>query len=324
MPRAKVLSIINYKGGVGKTTTTYHVGCSLAQHHNKKVLLIDIDPQTNLTFLCAIPERWERFKRNTGTIATMYRRFQDRVTLDPKRYIWRTPIRAGRYVIPNLDLIPCDIDLLGEDLGGGRIAGTFPTIEALRRQTKEFLRERTFLRNAIREVEDDYDYVLIDCPPNLYLMTQNALVASDWYIITAIPDHLSTIGLSILQRKVSSEVGSGENSSIAKLVESAQTFAGSTGSPMKVADCGGVIFVKVRIGGSRITTTHSAIMEELNSTLGRGICFSPHTTELIGYGEAAEFSVPVWMHTSQNARRATEKREYENITDEFVRRFQGL
>ena len=268
-----VLSIINYKGGVGK-----HIGCSLAQHHTKKVLLIDIDPQTNLTFLCAPYERWEKFKRSTGTIATMYRRFQDRISLDSKHFIWRTPIRASRYAIPNLDLIPCDIDLLGEDLGGGRIAGTFPTIEALRRQAKEFLRERTFLRNTIREVEDDYDYVLIDCPPNLYLMTQNALVASDWYIITAIPDHLSTIGLSI-QRKVNSEVSSGEYPSIAK---PAQTFAGSTVSPMKVADCGGVIFVKVRIGGSRITTTHSAIMEELNNTLGRDTCFSTHTTELIG------------------------------------------
>jgi len=52
MARAKVISVVNYKGGVGKTTTTYHVGCSLAQHHNKRVLLVDIDPQTNLTFLC--------------------------------------------------------------------------------------------------------------------------------------------------------------------------------------------------------------------------------------------------------------------------------
>jgi hypothetical protein len=66
VPRAKVVSIINYKGGVGKTTTTYHVGCSLAQHHQKKVLLIDIDPQTNLTFLCAPVEDWERVKQKTG------------------------------------------------------------------------------------------------------------------------------------------------------------------------------------------------------------------------------------------------------------------
>ncbi len=63
----KVVSFINYKGGVGKTTTTYHIGCALSLYHNKKVLLVDVDPQTNLTFLCVVPERWEVFKSEDGT-----------------------------------------------------------------------------------------------------------------------------------------------------------------------------------------------------------------------------------------------------------------
>ena len=110
MPRATVLCFINYKGGVGKTTTTYHVGCSLAGHHKKKVLLIDIDPQTNLTFLCAPINEWETFKKRTGTIANLYRRFLDKQTLDTKRFIWLSPVNVhGRYRIEGLDLIPCDI-----------------------------------------------------------------------------------------------------------------------------------------------------------------------------------------------------------------------
>ncbi len=132
----------------------------------------------------------------------MYQRFLEKKALDIKRFIWQTPIQIGRSRIPNIDLLPCDVDLLGEDLGGGQFTGTFPTMEALRRQAKEFLRERLFLKNALKEVFDNYSYILIDCPPNLYLMTQNALVASDWYVITAIPDHLSTIGLNILNNKV--------------------------------------------------------------------------------------------------------------------------
>ena len=142
----------------------------------------------------------------------MYRRFQNKKVLDTKRFTWRTPIKVGRSRIENLDLIPCDVDLLGEDLGGGSIGGTFPTMEALRRQAKAFIRERQFLKRAFAEVEDKYDYILIDCPPNLYLMTQNAIVASDWYVITAIPDHLSTIGLAILRDKVNK---------IGKMMESA-------------------------------------------------------------------------------------------------------
>jgi chromosome partitioning protein len=80
-----VISFINYKGGVGKTTSTYHIGCSLVGHHDKKVLLIVIDPQTNLTFLCGPVEEWNKHKRNIGTIATMYKRYQDRIALDTKR-----------------------------------------------------------------------------------------------------------------------------------------------------------------------------------------------------------------------------------------------
>jgi chromosome partitioning protein len=79
---ARVVAFINYKGGVAKTTTTYHIGCSLAQQYHKKVLLVDIDPQTNLTFLCSTIDEWEKFKTKTGTIATMYQRFIEKKAPD--------------------------------------------------------------------------------------------------------------------------------------------------------------------------------------------------------------------------------------------------
>jgi chromosome partitioning protein len=312
MGRAKVVSFINYKGGVGKTTTTYHVGCSLAQHFNKKVLFIDIDPQTNLTFLCAAVEEWENFKKRNGTIATMYERHLARKAVDTKRIIWQSPIQFGNRRISNLDLIPCDVELLGEDLGGGQLLGRFPSLEAMRRQAKEFLRERLFLAQAIREVEERYDYVLIDCPPNLYLMTQNALVASQHYVITAIPDHLSTIGLRILQTKVRK---------IGDWIKSAATFSDNSNRVLTVAQLGGIIFVKVRIGGSMLTTTHQEKMVDVAGMHTDGLCFPEHTTELIGYSEAAENHLPVWLHSSDNAKRAAKKNEYQSITEEFLRRF---
>ena len=129
MARAKVLSFINYKGGVAKTTSTYHVGCWLAYRKLKRVLLIDIDPQTNLTFLCSSIRAWERRRERVGTISTLYKRYLNRYPLDVKRYLWKEPI-----VLPNgsrherLDLIPCDIELIGEDLGVGRMGGVFPSV----------------------------------------------------------------------------------------------------------------------------------------------------------------------------------------------------
>jgi chromosome partitioning protein len=241
----------------------------------------------------------------------MYRRFQKKKAIDTKNFIWRQPVGSAlRKPIQNLDLIPCDIDLLGEDLGGASVAGSFPALQMLRQQAREYLRERSFLQRAIQEVENDYDYVLIDCPPNLYLMTQNALIAANWYVVTAIPDHLSTIGLNILQRKVRSI---GEN------LKSAQTFAGP--SRLHVADIGGIVFVRVRLGGSKITLVHRNTMDEVRTAQGGAACFRTHTTELIGYGEAAEQSLPVWMTPTKNAREAASRREYEDVTKEFTQRF---
>lgn len=312
MAKAKIISIVNYKGGVGKTTTTYHIGCSLAQHHGMRVLLVDIDPQTNLTFLCVNVGKWQELKKKIGTVASIYHRHLEKKALDTKRFIWRSCVGLGRNKIANLDLIACDIDLLGEDLGGGQITGTFPPLELLKRQASQYLRDRMFLLNALREVENDYDYILIDCPPNLYMMTQNALVASQSYVVTAIPDHLSTIGLTILKRKV-------EN--IGEMIDAAQIFGGDKKITVRVAQMGGVIFVRVRIGGSMLVNMHTSTMEDVSRLLGRESCFSIYTTELIGYGEASEGTLPVWDYPSSNAQRAAAKREYQRITDEFLRRF---
>ena len=313
MARAKVFAFINYKGGVAKTTSTYHIGCWLAERKNKKVLLIDIDPQTNLTFLCASIGDWQKRKSRVGTIAAMYKRYLDKKPLEVKKYLWETPIRlrgGGRH--PRIDLVPCDIDLIGEDIGGGQIAGTYPSMTMLKKNAEQFMRDREFLVKTIDAIRDKYDYVLIDCPPNLYLMTQNALVASDYYIVTAIPDHLSTIGLNILRNKVDR---------IDDLVKSATTMAGGKSPKRRVAKLGAVLFVRVRIGGAVQTTAHSSKMEEVRSSVGQEKCFETHTTELIGYTEAAENSLPVWLHDSNNARRAARKQEYPRIVDEILEKF---
>ena len=312
MTGAKVFAFINYKGGVAKTTSTYHIGCWLAGLKGKKVLLIDIDPQTNLTFLCASIDDWKTRKSKVGTIATMYKRYLNRNPIDAKRYLWETPIRLrdGRRH-PRIDLVPCDIDLIGEDIGSGQISGAYPSMEMLKMNAQQFMRDRDFLAKAIDEVRDKYDYILIDCPPNLYLMTQNALVASDYYIVTAIPDHLSTIGLNILIDKVKK---------INDLVEHAAALAGRNAERYRIAEFGAILFARVRIGGSMLTTAHADKMREIRSDLCLE-CFETHTTELIGYTEAAENSLPVWLQDSDNARRATQKQEYPKIVDELLGKF---
>ena len=306
---ATVLAFINYKGGVAKTTSAYHIGCWLAGAKGKRVLLIDIDPQTNLTFLCASVEDWQRRKMRVGTILHMYKRHVDRKPIDTKRYIWREPIRLrdGRRH-PRVDLIPCDIDLIGEDVATGSIVGVHPSMAKLTEQAVSVLRDRQFLCRAVEEVDADYDYIIIDCPPNLYLMTQNALLSSDYYIVTAIPDHLSTIGLNTLHRKVRE---------MDDMLKNVATLAGQR--QPDYAELGGILFVRVRIGGQVMTNAHADKMAEVRSTF-EDKCFDTHTTELIGYTEAASNSLPVWLHDSDNARRATDKQEYPKVVDQLLRR----
>ena len=306
-----VVSFINYKGGVGKTTSAYHVACSLAQHRSQRVLMVDIDPQTNLTFLCATPEQWENRKHKTGTIRNLYERFTKRQSMDVGRVIWNGAVPVGRRTIPRLDLVPCDIELLGEDLSTyGNAGGTFSTVRDVQQNAQTYVRERSFLSEVINAVADRYDWVIIDCPPNLYLMTQNALYASDYYVVTAIPDRLSTVGLNILTRKVS-EIG--EN------LSRQETLAGI--EARGVAELGGIVFVKVRLGGSMITNTHSATMREIMTDAQYSSkVVNAWTFELIGYGEAAENLVPVWEYGSENARRAAAYNAYPNITRELFDR----
>lgn len=314
MARVKVLAFINYKGGVAKTTSTYHVACWLAAQ-GKKVLLVDIDPQTNLTFLCASTDDWERRKRRVGTIASMYRRYLDKKPIQTAAYIWNTPIRLpGGKRHPRLDLIPCDIDLLGEDLSSNHIVGDYRNFQMLRQHARQVVRERRFLATAVDEVGHRYDYILIDCPPNLYPMTQNALIASDHYIVTTIPDHLSTIGLNILVKKVQD---------IGRFVATASSMAGMREGSVRLAELGAILFTRVRIGGSMLTTAHASKMAEIRAdpSFGAHRCFGTHTTELIGYTEAAENYLPVWLHDSENARRAARKQEYPKIVDELLGRF---
>ena len=310
--KGTIVSFINYKGGVGKTTTTYHIACALAYYHDKKVLMVDIDPQTNLTFLCVHYDSWRQFKNRNGTIATLYNKFRQRQSFNVHRAIWQAPIGRDRFTKVNgVDLIPCDLDLLGEDLGGATPSSqkvALNVFQALKQGAKHVLREWFFLREVLDPVVHKYDYVLIDCPPNLYLMTQNALVASDFYVITTIPEYLSVIGLEILQQKIRG---------IAERLKRIAPLAGK--KTPDVAKLGGIIFVKVRVGGDLITRQHDGQMSKMREKYA-GYCFEAFTTELIGYSEAAEARLPVWLTSTSNAERAAQKREYERITDEFLRR----
>ena len=179
----KVISFINMKGGVGKTTSTVEIGTLLAKEHKKKVLIIDIDPQTNSTLSLISLEKWEEIK-DDSTIADVLGMNKGMSSRD-EDYNINDAIINNVGGINNLDLIPSHLEL------------TFLDLDLVSVPARE-----SVLQNKIAGIETEYDYILIDCPPNLTLAPQNALIVSDYIIVPVVPEIFPSIGLPLLVNRV--------------------------------------------------------------------------------------------------------------------------
>lgn len=158
----KVVNFLNNKGGVGKTTSAYNIGVAWAEM-GKKILFIDLDSQSNLTSMVSktdvLTQKWER---------TLEDAFID----GPEAGL---PIYGTDNEL--IDYVPTDLDL-----------GNFER-DTARANFRELL-----LLDLIEPIKDDYDFIILDCPPNLSMITYNAMIASDYVVLVSNPDGLSFKG----------------------------------------------------------------------------------------------------------------------------------
>ena len=182
---ARKIAFINYKGGVGKTSCIVNIAASLAKS-GKRVLLVDLDAQSNTSIWLMRVERWNEL--NTTGKGSVYSIFHPgEQTL--KDIVVKDVVeeRSGEKILPGLDLLPTTFDLID-------LEHEYTPPEG----------EPVYVRfwEQLREMESDYDYILFDCPPNVLRASQCGLFCANEVIVPANPDALSLIGFTLLTGKL--------------------------------------------------------------------------------------------------------------------------
>jgi len=164
---SKTFAIVNQKGGVGKTTTSVNLSASLASY-GRKILMVDMDPQGNATMGCGI----NKSELENSVLDVLV----DEVPVEDA--IQRCDSSPFHVLPANGDLVAAEVELL----------------QVISRESR--------LKSALQRVKDKYDYIIIDCPPSLSMLTLNSLVASDGVIIPMQCEYYALEGLSALMNTV--------------------------------------------------------------------------------------------------------------------------
>jgi chromosome partitioning protein len=281
----RIVSFINLKGGVGKTTLAVNIAATLAndfliRDRKVRVLLIDLDPQTNATISVITQETWE--KRQEGG-QTLYHLFKDKLE-GTSSFKIQEAILHNVGGVEGLDLLPSSLHLV-------EIQDDLPNIS-----TKTYINHVEVLGNEISIVKHAYDYIIIDCPPNLGAITLNGIDISNHYVVPIVPDILSKIGLSLISNRINDFKERRRTCSI---------------------ELAGIIFTKVDYR----TNLHNSTMAQIRSQQDSDV-FTAALPQRISVAESVIDSKP--FITSPTAQRKTDWDETQGtisrITSEFAKR----
>lgn len=304
----KIVSVINYKGGVGKTTITANVAAELA-FRGYRVLAVDFDPQASLTFSFVKVDDWQVKYESTKTIKNWFDAFIDEdseldlasLIVNPQMVNYYTRKGNGK-----VDLICSHLELINVDLElATRLGGASP-----RQARNNYLRVHTRLKQGLSTLQDDaYDFVLIDCPPNFNIVTKNAIVASDCMLIPAKPDYLSTMGIRQLERHT------------AELVSDYNQYAAEANDPYcaRISPQSlGVVFTMVSVYAQSPISAQQQYIEQVKSLNIHTFSSFIRKNDTI-YADAPEYGVPVVLRQVSNATHGAVQNELEKLTDEFLK-----
>lgn len=303
----QIISVINYKGGVGKTTVTANLAGELA-FRGKRVLLLDMDAQASLTFSFVTPDYWDNNLKESKTIKNWFDCISEGVSTMPLSNLITHPSKINGFLRERenggvVDLISSHLGLINVDLELATLLGG-----ANMTQTKKnYIKVHGKLRAEIQDVaSEEYDVVLIDCPPNFNIVTKNALIASDKILIPAKPDYLSTLGIDYLHRSVEG------------LVNEFNEYAALDSDTEEVfPEFLGVVFTMIQMyGGEPISAQRQYIAQ--TKRLGVPVMKTNFRENKSIFAEAPQNGMPVVLNEYSNNTHSDVVSEIESFVDEFI------
>lgn len=192
---AIILSIVNMKGGVGKSTVAVALAEALSLRRRARVLVIDLDPQSNASIMLAGQDRWDGIRLAGRTIDEFFEARLEQLEQEPlKAYVLEEVSDVEG--CDTLDLIACTPEFRFVERDAiARFTGRGFAIESVQAKLA------TIAASGLRSVQRDYDYIIFDCPPGISLFAECAIALSDYLVLPTVPDYISRLGLLAFWRR---------------------------------------------------------------------------------------------------------------------------
>lgn len=195
-----IISTVNMKGGVGKTTLTVNLATCLAKKHHKRVLVLDLDSQISATLSLVSPHEFAKLRKKRRTLSYL---LDNAIIPNP----W-SKLDIQDIIVPNiceidgLELLPGDIELYDEFQVSQKLHQ-----QAMEHGEQEFQKvwdnfERILIKQILEPVINNYDFIILDCAPGYNLLTRSGIAASNLYLLPARPEPLSLVGIQLLERRI--------------------------------------------------------------------------------------------------------------------------
>ena len=307
---AKRVSIINFKGGVGKTTLAFQLAAGLARYHKpSRVLVVDMDHQSSLSILCLGGAGWDSVVKSGKVIDQLFESFGGSVAAPGAGIRYKTQLNSNYdslHIVPaTLRLDDIEISLTSAQQGD---------------PIKSEWNKRTLIARWLEDsgVDGMYDYIIFDCPPATKIVSQNAIAASHGYIIPVIPEAVMERGAPHLQNMVKTGIDD-RLSALSKFGDPRSLFVPKT----KLV---GVVITRIKSSGgaSGYTDDHTLHLTSLQRRWSTNL-LQPYIVEGTGVSQTLSAGVPVYDWPSeQNVGGRNIDTKYRQLTAELKKRIDAL